>query len=231
MRTHAQLALLITIAVGTLSIVACGGGGGSGVAQPTPPPAPTPSPQPYLPLKVGDMWTYACYRGTPAPGASTFPKTNKIIGTTTINGTVTYEYQEELPISPTTSTFQIQLLANDARGNTLLYGYMLNPTAAPMSVTPTVIVPEVPGPAGISYYDYPAEGGGTVSRVFCCSTVTNPTVFGVLRVNVYFDGSHVVASSTDGYGYTVGLGVTEEDHNFNNASTRIDCVVTATPPP
>lgn len=230
MRTHAPLALLATITLGTLWLFACGGG--SGVAQnATTPPGPTPSPQPYLPLRVGDLWTYACYRGTPAPGASTFPKTNQIIGTTTINGTVTYEYQEQLPTSPTSTTAQIQLLANDARGNTILYGYMVNSTASPMPVTPTVIVPEHPGSAGASFYDYPAEGGGSISRVFCCSTVTNPTVFGLLNVNVYFDGSHVVASSTDGYGYTIGTGVTEEDHNFNDPSTRIDCVVTATPPP
>lgn len=211
------------------------GGGGAGVPGPAPSPSigPSPSPMPFLPLPVGELWTYACYLRSPAPSASTFPKTNKVIGTTTVNGTLTYEYQQQMPTSPTQSTMQIQLLANNAAGDTVLYGYMISPNASPSPVvSPTVIVPQNPGPNNTTY-DYPAENGGTVSRVFCCSTQTHPTVFGTFLVNAFFDGSHTVSSSTDGYGYAPGKGVLEEDHNFNDPdpNKRIDCLITATPPP
>lgn len=217
-------------ALAALWLAGCGGGGGGSLPGPTPPPGPSPSPQSYLPLAVGNTWTYACYRGTPAPGASTFPKTNQVLGTTTVGGTVTYEYAQQIPSSPTQSTAQIQLLANDANRNTVLYGYMANPTAPPQLVTPTVIVAASPGPSNAPF-DYPAQGGGTVSRVFCCIGPTNATVFGVFSVAEYYDGSHIVDSATDGYGYALGKGVMEEDHNFNNPATRIDCIITATPPP
>jgi len=210
---------------GILWLGSCGGGGGSSPG-PTPPPA---SPVPYLPLKVGDVWTYACYLGTPAPGASAFPKTNQVLGTVTVNGTLTYEYAQQLPSSPTNSTTQIQLLANDGQQNTVLYGYMANPTASPQPVTPTVIVAQHPGGNG-SVFDYPSEAGGVVSRFFFGNGVTNPTVFGVLPVSEYFEGSHNINTATDGYGYLLGRGVMEEDHNFNTPQ-RIDCIITATPAP
>jgi len=223
--------VLTVFVVATLWLAACGGGGSASQNNPTPPPGPSPSPQPYLPLKVGNTWTYACYKGTPSPGASAFPKTNQVIGSTTVGGTLTYEYQEQLPTSATTSTTQIQLLANDAKGNTIIYGYMANPTASPVAVTPTVIIPHNPGVPLNSFYDYPAEGGGTVPRVYCCTGATNPTVFGVFTVNEFFDGSHTLSATSDGYGYALGQGSMEEDHNSNKTSPRIDCIITATPPP
>jgi len=218
-----------------LWLFACGGGGGGGgttVPIPSPSPGPSTSPLQFQPLRAGDTWTYACYLGTLAPAASTFPKTNQVLGTVTVNGTLAYEYQVEIPTSPTQSTTQIQLLANDAAGDTLIYGYMANPTASPEPVAPTVIVAHRPGP-DLTTYDYPAEGGGVVSRVFCCTTPTHRTVFGTFTVDAYFDGSHVVSSATDGYGYAIGKGVMEEDHNFDDPdpSKRVDCLITATPPP
>ncbi|HYK53695.1 MAG TPA: hypothetical protein VEV38_09225 [Candidatus Eremiobacteraceae bacterium] len=208
----------------------CGGGGNSG-SLPAPLPSPA-SPRPFLPLKAGDAWTYACYLGTPAPSASTFPKSNQVIGSTVVNGTTTFEYQVQIPTSPTQSTSQIQLLANDAAGNTLIYGYMSSPGASPMPVTPTIIIAQNPGP-NLTTYDYPAEGGGTVSRVFCCTTPTHQTVFGVFEVDAYYDGSHTVDQAPDGYGFAVGLGSMEEDHNFNDPdpNKRIDCLITSTPSP
>jgi len=182
-----------------------------------------------LPLRDGELWTYACYLGTPTPGASTFPKTNQVIGHTTVGATTVYEYAQQMPTSPTQSTTQIQLLANDANDNTLIYGYMANPTATPEVVTPTIIVAANPGPSNAPF-DYPGQDGGTVSRVFCCNTVTNETAFGVIPVSAYFDGSHNVEMATDGYGYAAGKGVMEEDHEFNQMP-RIDCVVTGTPAP
>ena len=111
-----------------------------------------------------------------------------------------------------------------------MYGYVANPGASPSPlVSPVVIVAQHPGPPG-TIYDYPAENGGTVSRAFCCTGPTNPTVFGVFQVSEFVEGSHSIGTSTDDYGYAAWIGVVEEDHNFNSPS-RIDCIITATPPP
>lgn len=223
---------LLGLATLVLLLDACGGGGGGGsTSMPGPQPSPSPTPTRFFqPLAVGDTWTYACYLGTPAPGASAFPKTNQILGSTMVNGTQTFEYQEQIPSSPTQSTTVIQLLAHDAAGNTLIYGYMANPSASPQPLaSPVVIVAQSPGVPGTSY-DYPAQNGGTVSRAFCCTGPTNPTVFGVFTVNEFVEGSHSINTATDDYGYALGLGVMEEDHNFNTPG-RIDCIITATPPP
>ncbi|HKW45141.1 MAG TPA: hypothetical protein VJN22_05740 [Candidatus Eremiobacteraceae bacterium] len=215
-----------------LLLDACGGGGGS-TSVPGPPPGPSPSPTPtifFQPLAVGDTWTYACYMGTPSPGASTFPKTNKVLGTAMVHGTQTFEYAQQIPSSPTQSTTVIQLLANDATGNTLIYGYLPNVGGSPQPLaSPVVIVAQSPGPP-LSIDDYPAEHGGTVQRIYCCHGNTNPTVFGVYVVNEYFEGSHILNNTTDGYGYALGQGVMEEDHILT-APQRIDCLITATPPP
>lgn len=213
-------------------LAACGGAGGGGTVPPGPPP-PATSPKPFLPLKAGDVWTYACVLGTPAPSASTFPKTNQVLGTAMVNGTLTYEYALEVPSSPTQRTTQIQLLADDAAGDTLIYGYMANPTASPAPIaSPAVVIAQQPG-AGLTPYDYEGESGATVQRVFCCTGQTHPTVFGVFDVDEYFEGSHALASATDGYGYAPGVGSVEEDHNFADPdpAKRIDCLVTSTPPP
>lgn len=223
---------LCGLAVFPVFLAACGGGGGgSGVPGPGPRPSPSPTPlQFYQPLAAGDTWTYQCYLGTPAPGASAFPKTNQVIGTVSVNGTQTFEYQEQIPSSPTQSTNVIQLLANDAAGDTLLYGYMASAGASPQPLSsPVVIVAASPGPAG-KFYDYPAENGGTISRFFFGTGPTNETSFGIYQVNEFFEGSHMIGTSTDGYGYAIGQGVMEEDHNFNTPN-RIDCVISGTPPP
>lgn len=220
------------VLVGFVWLAACGGGGGGGSVAVPPPPPPS-SPQPFLPLKAGDTWTYGCVLGTPAPSASTFPKTNHVLGTAMVNGTETFEYALEIPTSPTQSTTQIQLLANDAAGDTLIYGFMSNPSASPVPIaSPTVIIAERPS-ADLTPYDYEGESGATVQRVFCCTGQTHVTNFGVFNVDEYFEGSHTVAAATDGYGYAAGIGSVEEDHNFNDPdpAKRIDCLITATPSP
>jgi hypothetical protein len=222
------------IVFGVLWLAACGGGGSSsGGNLPGPVPSPSSSPIPFLPLKSGEVWTYGCVLGTPAPSASIFPKVNQILGMTTVNGTLTYEYELQIPTSPTQSTTQIQLLANDTHGDTVLYGYMSSPSSSPAPIaSPTVVVAERPG-ADLTTYDYEAENGATVLRIFCCTGQTHRTVFGVFNVDEYFEGSHVVSESTDGYGYAAGLGSVEEDHNFNDPdpAKRVDCLITATPSP
>ncbi len=226
MKTSIALAALF------LCLCACGGAGGGG-SVPAPGPRPSSSPVPFLPLAAGDTWTYACTLGTPAPSASTFPKTNQVLGTTTVGGTTVFEYAEQIPSSPTQSSTVIQLLADDPAGDTLIYGYMANPSSSPAPLaSPVVIIAASPGVAG-TIYDYPGENGGTISRFFWGSEPTHPTVFGTFQVDAYFEGSHVAAQATDGYGYAAGLGVMEEDHDFANPdpSKRIDCLITSTPAP
>jgi hypothetical protein len=193
---------------------------------------PSASPKPFLPLAVGDTWTYSCYLG-PSPGATTFPKTNAVIGTATVNGTARFEYQLQTPISPTQSTTQIQLLSNDAAGNTVLYGYVAAPGASPSPiVSPTVIIAHGPGPNGTTY-DYPSQNGGVVQRVFCCTEHSLPTVFGTFTVDAYFDGSNVLQNAPNGYGYANGIGSVDEAYNVTDPdpNKRIECLITATPPP
>lgn len=219
----------IPLSAVALWLAACGGGGASSGQIPMP--QVSPSPQALLPLVVGNTWGYACYLGTPAPNASTFPKTNTVLGTVMVNGTLTYEYAVQMPSSPTQSTTQIQLLANDGRQNTVLYGYMANPTASPQPVaSPTIIIASNPGANG-SVFDYPGENGGIVSRFFCCTGPTHTTVFGTFTVEEYFDGGHTLQAATDGFGYAPGKGSMEEDYNFNDPATRLDCLITSTPPP
>ena len=198
---------------------------------PSPSSGPAASPKPFLPLALGDTWTYACYLG-PSPGPSTFPKTNAVVGTATVNGTTTYEYQLQTPISPTQSTTQIQLLANDTAGNTILYGYAASPGASPSPlVSPTVIIAQAPGPDGTTY-DYPAQNGGTVQRVFCCTENSRPTIFGTYTVDAYFEGSNVLLNTSSGYGYAVGVGSVDEAYNLTDPdqNKRIECLITAKPP-
>ena len=222
--------IVIAILAGCAA-VACGGGGGSSQTLPTP--APSSSPRPWLPLSVGDTWSYACYLGSPAPGASTFPKSNAVIGTQVVSGTTTFAYEIQVPTSPTNMTEQIQLLADDAAGNTVLFGYLAAPGASPEPIaSPTIVIAQNPGSPG-SVFDYPAENGGTVSRFFFGNIPTHPTVFGVFQVDAYYEGSHTFATSPDCYGYAPGLGSMEEDHNFTDPdpNKRIDCLITSTPPP
>jgi hypothetical protein len=227
-----RTAVRFTPIVAIVWLAACGGGGGGSVPGPSPSIGPSASPRPFLPLAVGDTWTYACYLG-PSPGPSTFPKTNTVIGTATVNGIVTYEYQLQSPITPTQSTTQIQLVANDSAGNTILYGYVPTPGASPSPiVSPTVIIAHVPGANGTTY-DYPSQNGGTVQRVFCCTENSLPTVFGTFTVDAYFEGSNVLHNAPYGYGYAAGIGSVDEAYNITDPdpNKHIECLITATPPP
>jgi hypothetical protein len=215
------------------AFVGCGGGSGASPALGiSPPPIASPSPKPFLPLAVGDVWTYACYLGTPAPLASTFPKTNQVLGTTDVGGTQTFEYAIQIPSSATLSTTEIQLLANDAAGDTIIYGYVASPGAAPSPLaSPAFIIAHAPT-AGETF-DYDSQAGSAVSRFFWGTESTHETALGTFTVDAYFEGSHSVSGATDGYGYAAGLGSMEEDHDFNdpNPAKRIDCLITTTPAP
>jgi hypothetical protein len=178
----------------TSLLLSCGGG--SSTKQPSPPP---PS-QLYLPLAVGNTWTYACNHN----GGSI---SDTVTQTVTVNGQLTYAMQMEFPNGPP----QTMLLANDAQGNTTFYGYLVNGT--PMPVTPSLYVSANPQKG--EKFDYPALGGGIVNRAFAEFTVTNPTTLGVLPVAVYNE------NGLPAYGYDAGKGVMEQDHNY----PQFDCTV------
>lgn len=191
MRTLARLIPLVAI---SLFLLSCGGSG-SNAPQP-------PGQQFYLPLALGNTWSYACNHS----GGSI---TDTVTKTVAVNGQQTFALQMEFPNGPQ----QTLLLANDKHGNTTFYGYLVNGT--PMSMTPTLYISA--NPTAGQKFDYPAVGGGTVSRVFAEYTVTNPTALGVFNVAVYNE------SGLPAYGYTLGKGVTEQDHNY----PQFDCTVTS----
>jgi len=193
MRVCAIIVVCLIVAL----LISCGGGGGASTKQPPPPPA-----QFYLPLAVGNTWTYACNHN----GGNL---TDTVTQTVAVNGQQTFAMQMQFPNGPT----QTFLLANDTQGNTTFYGYLVNGTAMPVTPTPYIAANPTVGQA----FNYPALGGGTINRTFTSFTVTNPTALGVFNVAVYDEGG------LPAYGYTQGQGVTEQDHNF----PQFDCTVTS----
>lgn len=180
--------------VGFLAIVllaGCGGGSGSSPKQ---------TPQFYLPLAVGNNWSYDC--GNQVTIADT------VTQTVNVNGQQTFALQLQFP-NAASQTF---LLANDAQGNVTLYGYLVN--GAAQSVTPTVYISA--NPKAQQKFDYPAQGGGTVPRYFFGFEPTNPTPLGTFQVASYDDNG-----AQDIWGYALGKGVMEQDHG------TFDCKITA----
>ena len=188
--------------VASALLTACGGGGGTGSPSPgatiTPPP-----PSFYLPLAVGNQWTYDCGAGG--------TKSNTVTQTAQVGGLTAFAYAEQIPSQSGTTT-QIQLLANDVQGNTTLYGYLVNGMVAP--VTPTLLI--AAAPAVNQQFNYPGPNGSTVPRYFRSFDVTNPTQLGTFQVAVYYE-----SNGLHNYGYTLGVGVTEEDQ------TPYDCKITS----
>ncbi len=162
----------------------------------------------YQPLAVGDSWSYACTGG--------FTVTNAIGRTATVGAQTTYAFAVQIPSSPTSSTTETMLLANDAAGNTVLYGYLIGTTVTP--VTPTTIV--AAAPVLNASFDYPAPGGGTVTRTFVGFENSNRTPYGgVYAVAPYFE-----SGGTHNYGYALGAGIVEEDHGPH---FEFDCLLSA----
>lgn len=188
MRAILPAVLLLSL----LSSVSCGGGSSS-----TPPPK---MKQFYLPLAVGNMWTYDCGSGITI--------TDSVTQSITVNNQATFAFQLQFPNGPT----QTFLLANDSQGNVTFYGYLVNGTAMP--VTPTVYVSA--NPSTTADYSYAALGGGTVARKFINFESTNPTPLGTFRVASYNDNG-----TQDIWGYTLAKGITEQDHG------TFDCKVTS----
>ena len=191
-----RVRILVILAV-TIGQTACGGG--SSTLQP---PGPPQGPQIYLPLAVGNTWSYDCGGGVAI--------TDSVTQSVTVGGQQTFALQLEFPNAPT----QTVLLANDSKGNTTFYGYLVN--GAPMTVTPTAYISANPKTG--DKFDYPAQGGGTISRVFVNFEPTNPTPLGVFQVASYNDSA---SGAKDIWGYATGKGVMEQDHG------NFDCKITS----
>ena len=159
----------------------------------------------YQPLAVGDSWKYVCNHQ--------FTIRNAVVGTARVGKTLTYEFSIQIPSSPSKSVKVVQLLANDRKGITRIYGYLI--AGKVHAVTPTAIV--VPAPVLNRHYDYPGQHGGVVSRIFVGFENTNPTPLGTFRVAPYFE-----SNATHNYGYTLRRGIMEEDHGPNY---RYDCLI------
>ncbi|MBV9718121.1 MAG: hypothetical protein JOZ77_02295 [Candidatus Eremiobacteraeota bacterium] len=192
-------------AIGAL-LAACGGGpyagyaayGGSAHADAA-------AGKVYQPLAMGNLWKFTCNH--------LFPITDRVVGTYHVKTHLVYALSLQIPSSPTKSTYVIQLLANDSKGNTWIYGYLIHGKVH--AVTPTEIVAAKPVP--YRYYDYPAPMHGTITRQFLQFEDTNRTPLGVFWVAPYFDSDR-----THNYGYSLGRGVMEEDHG---PQYKYDCLI------
>ncbi len=182
--------LLFLLVLGLL--LSCGGSG----SQSTPPPPP----QFYLPLALNNTWSYDCGGGVSI--------TDTVTQAVTVSGTSTFALQLEFPNGPT----QTFLLANDAKGNTTFYGYLVS--GAPKTVTPTPYISA--SPTANESFNYPAINGGTIDRVFVNFENTNQTPLGIFQVASYNDNG-----KQDIWGYAAGKGVMEQDHG------SFDCKITA----
>jgi hypothetical protein len=173
-------------------------------------PSPSQAAQPnasklYQPLAKGNYWKYICN--------SQFTIEDRVIGTYKLAGRTVYALSLQIPSSPKVSTHVVQLLANDARGNTWIYGYLLQGKVH--AVKPAEIV--AASPVKGKHYNYPAPKSGSVSRIFKLFENTNRTPLGVFWVAAYFE-----SSNTHNYGYSLGRGVMEQDHG---PAYRYDCLI------
>lgn len=159
----------------------------------------------YQPLAVGDSWKFICN--------NQFHIVDRVVGTHVIGKTTTYALSLQIPSSPQKSIYVVQLLANDVRGNTWIYGYVIH--HAIKTVTRTEIVAEKP--VLNRHYDYPGPAHRTISRIFKGFEDTNRTPLGVFWVAPYFE-----SGGTHNYGYNLGRGVMEEDHGPN---FKYDCLI------
>jgi hypothetical protein len=159
----------------------------------------------YQPLATSDYWKYICN--------GTFTIVDRVIGKYRVNNHLVYALSLQIPSTPKKSVDVIELLANDAKGNTWIYGYLEHGKIHP--VKPAEIVSA--HPVKNKHYDYPAPAHGKISRIFIGFENTNRTPLGVFWVAAYFE-----SQATHNYGYSLGLGVMEEDHG---PQYKYDCLI------
>ena len=159
----------------------------------------------YQPLAVGDSWKFICN--------NRFTIVDRVVGKHAIGKQTVYALSLQIPSSPSKSTDVVQLLANDAHGNTWIYGYLTGGKIRQVKRAEIVAA----SPVLDKHYDYPAPTHGTISRVFKGFEFTNKTPLGVFWVAPYFE-----SGGTHNYGYNLGRGVMEEDHGPNY---EYDCLI------
>ncbi len=81
----------------------------------------------YQPLAVENYWKFICNH--------TFTIEDRVTRTYHVHGRVAYALALQIPSSPRKSVDVVQLLGNDAKGNTWIYGYRLHGKI--VSVKPT----------------------------------------------------------------------------------------------
>ena len=143
-----------------------------------------------------------------------------MVGTIGVNGQPAYEFAlqiPQIPSAPLQIVTEIQLLANDARGNVTLYGYLIGGNVD--AVTPTLFVTANPPGQQHEAFNYPGPAGTTIDRTFFGLESSNPTPLGTYQVAPYFE-----SSATHNYGYAAGTGIVEEDHGPND---EVDCLISA----
>jgi hypothetical protein len=189
------------------ALAACGGGATplrNAIAE-QPAPAVTDARKVYQPLAVGNYWKFTCNH--------LFPIVDRVTGTFHVKERLVYALSLQIPSSPTKSVRVIQLLANDIKGNTWIYGYLIHGKVD--AVKPAEIVAAKPAP--YTYYDYPSPAHGKITRLFLNFENTNKTPLGVFWVAPYFESGR-----THNYGYSLGRGVMEEDHG---PQYKYDCLI------
>ena len=159
----------------------------------------------YQPLAVGNYWKFICN--------DSFTIEDRVTGTYHVHGRLAYALSLQIPSSPTKSVRVVQLLGNDPKGDTWIYGYVMHGKV--LSVKPTQIV--AAKPVLNKHYDYPNSGLGKISRVFVGFEYTNKTPLGIFWVAPYFE-----SGGTHNYGYNLGRGVMEEDHGPHY---KYDCLI------
>jgi hypothetical protein len=166
----------------------------------------------YQPLAFGDHWSYVCHN-TANPSAPTFDIANAVVGKTKIAGRTVYEFSIQIPSSPTASTKVTQLLADDAQGNTRIYGYLIH---GKIKTIPAAVIVAT-GPRKNAYYDYRGPTGARIVRQFLGFESSNPTPLGTFQVAPYFESDR-----THNYGYALKTGIVEEDHG---PAYLYDCLI------
>ncbi|HEY6327345.1 MAG TPA: hypothetical protein VIW73_12625 [Candidatus Cybelea sp.] len=159
----------------------------------------------YQPLAVGDYWKFIC--------GNSFTIQDRVTGSRQLRGRLVYALSLQIPNSPKKSVYVVQLLGNDPKGNTWIYGYLIHGKV--VSVKPTEIV--AAKPVLNKHYDYPNANHAKISRVFVGFEYTNKTPLGVFWVAPYFE-----SGGTHNYGYSLGRGVMEEDHGPH---FKYDCLI------
>lgn len=168
----------------------------------------------FQPLALGDRWTYVCH-DTHDSREAAYTITNAVIGVMHVSGHEVFEFAMQVPVAPTKINTIIQLLSNDSKANTWLYGYLIDGTVHP--VQPALIVAS--DPVTSAAYSYPDADDQTIRRTFMGPDGSNPTPWGTYRVAPYFE-----SDATHNYGYARGIGIVEEDHGLRY---QYDCVISS----